>query len=223
VDPTILQDIRYATNHNFVGRPVAGYLEPVCLLTRQAAEALHRVQVAANAQGYSLKVYDCYRPQQAVDDFVRWAADLGDQRMKSEFYPQENKSALFTDGYIGGPTAHSRGSTMDLTLVRDPAPTQPLYQPGATLVSCTAPAGQRFADSTVDMGTGFDCFDSLAHTDAAGIVGPARDNRLELVRLMADQGFVNYAKEWWHYSLTSEPYPHTYFNFPVTTAALAQP
>lgn len=223
VDASIQQDIRYGTAHNFLGRPANGYLEQVCILTREAAEALHRVQLAATAKGYSLKVYDCYRPQPAVDDFVAWAADLSDQRMKTEFYPRQDKSRLFTDGYIGGPTAHSRGSTMDLTLVPLPAPASPPYSAGQALVSCTAPTAQRFPDNTVDMGTGFDCFDPAAHTRSAGINAPAMANRLELLQLMTSQGFVNYPLEWWHYSLAAEPYPKTYFDFPVTRAALVSP
>ncbi|MGI5237745.1 M15 family metallopeptidase [Dactylosporangium sp. CA-139066] len=214
VDPTILQDIRYATAHNFVGRPVTGYERPRCLLARKAAEALKGVQQKALEKGYSLKVYDCYRPQRAVDDFVRWSHDA-DQRMKGEFYPQEAKSRLFDDGYIGGPTAHSRGSTMDLTIVALPARSQPAYDPATPLVPCTSPAGERFPDNTVDMGTGFDCFDPLAHT-AAGGVGPAqRANRELLTGLMAGGGFTNYPKEWWHYTLRNEPFPDTYYDFPV--------
>lgn len=221
VDPTILQDIRYNTQHNFVGRPIAGYHEPLCILTRQAAEALHRVQTEAHARGYTLKVYDCYRPQRAVDDFVRWAQRLDDQRMKPEFYPRVDKSVLFDEGYIGGPTAHSRGSTMDLTLVAIPPRAQRPYVPGEPLVSCFAPEGQRFPDNTVDMGTGFDCFDSLAHTLDSRITRGAMDNRLLLKQLMKDGGFTNYANEWWHYTLAGEPYPHTYFDFPVARGAVA--
>ncbi|GAA2349175.1 M15 family metallopeptidase [Dactylosporangium salmoneum] len=214
VDSSILEDVRYATPHNFVGRVVNGYERPRCLLTRVAAEALHRVQQSAQARGYSLKVYDCYRPQRAVDDFVRWA-DNPDQAMKAEFYPQVDKSQLFPDGYIGGPTAHSRGSTLDLTLVALPAAAQRAYRPGEPLVSCTSPAGQRFPDDTLDMGTGFDCFDPLAHTAAGGIDQRQRANRDLLVGLMADGGFTNYPKEWWHYTLDHEPFPDTYFDFPV--------
>ncbi|WP_308195477.1 M15 family metallopeptidase [Dactylosporangium sp. AC04546] len=214
VDSSILSDIRYSTAHNFVGRPVTGYLRPRCLLTRQAAEALHRVQQSALARGYSLKVYDCYRPQQAVDDFVRWSADA-DQRMKGEFYPEVDKSALFDDGYIGGPTAHSRGSTLDLTLVALPAREQPAYRADDPLAPCTDPVDQRFPDNTVDMGTGFDCFDPLAHTAAPGVSAAERGNRSLLVGLMSGGGFANYAKEWWHYTLNDEPFPDTYYNFPV--------
>ncbi|WP_433219642.1 M15 family metallopeptidase [Dactylosporangium sp. CS-047395] len=212
VDASILSDIRYATPHNFVGRPVTGYLRPRCLLTSEAAEALHRVQRSAQARGYSLKVYDCYRPQRAVDDFVDWSKNA-DQRMKGEFYPAVDKSALFDDGYIGGPTAHSRGSTMDLTIVALPARTQPEWHQGDPLEACTA--ADRFPDNTLDMGTGFDCFDPLAHTAATGVSAAERANRDLLTGLMAAGGFTNYPKEWWHYTLTKEPFPDTYYDFPV--------
>ncbi|MFE9693538.1 M15 family metallopeptidase [Micromonospora sp. NPDC005806] len=220
VDPGIRTDLRYATAHNFVGRPVTGYPEPLCLLTRKAAEALHRVQAAAIAQGRSLKVYDCYRPQRAVNDFVAWAKLPGEQQMKGEFYPDESKTRLFADGYIGAPTAHSRGSTLDLTLVPVPTPEQPAYLPGQSLVPCTAPAGRRFPDNSVDMGTGFDCFDPRAHTADNRITGAARDNRQLLKRLMTAQGFENYPREWWHYRYTDESYPDTYFDFPVARSSL---
>ncbi|WP_446215383.1 M15 family metallopeptidase [Micromonospora sp. IBHARD004] len=220
VDPSIHSDIRYATAHNFVGRPIAGYPEPLCLLTRPAAEALRRVQAAALGQGRSLKVYDCYRPQRAVDEFVAWAKLPGEQQMKAEFYPDVAKSKLFADGYVGAPTSHSRGSTLDLTLVPAPPPTQPGYVPGQPLVSCTAPPGRRFPDNSVDMGTGFDCFDPLAHTADPRVTGSARANRELLRRLMTAQGFENYPREWWHYRFTAEPYPRTYFDFPVARSSL---
>ncbi|MGC5022545.1 M15 family metallopeptidase [Micromonospora sp. DT47] len=220
VDPSIAVDIRYATAHNFVGRPVDGYPEPLCLLTRPAAEALRRVQDAARAQGRSLRVYDCYRPQRAVDDFVRWGKDPAEQRMKAEFYPRVAKSRLFDDGYLGAPTAHSRGSTVDLTLEPLPAPPRATYAPGQPLAACTAPAGQRFADGGVDMGSGFDCFDPLAHTGDPRVTGVARENRQLLKRLMAQGGFVNYDREWWHYRLSAEPYPDTFFDFPVARSSL---
>ena len=221
VDPTIVQDIRYATPHNFVGRPIKGYLEPRCILTIQAAQALHQVQTAARAKGYGLKVYDCYRPSRAGDDFAAWAKDLNDQAMKGEFYPDEPKSRLFADGYVGGGrTSHSRGSTMDLTLVPYPPPTQRPFVPGDPLQPCTNPAGQRFPDTSIDMGTGFDCFDARSHTLDARITGAARDNRLLLRQLMTDAGFVNYSNEWWHYDFTRDPHPDTYYDFPVARAAL---
>ncbi|MEV1287447.1 M15 family metallopeptidase [Micromonospora sp. NPDC049679] len=223
IDPTIVHDIRYQTGHNFVGRPIAGYREPLCILTRQAAERLHLVQTAARARGYSLKVYDCYRPQRAADDFVQWGRHFDDQRMKAEFYPNLDKSVLFTQGYIApGPTAHSRGSTVDLTLIATPARAQRPYVAGEELVSCAAPVGRRFPDNTVDMGTGFDCFDSLAHTVSPRITGQPMKNRLLLKRLMADARFTNYADEWWHYTLADEPYANTYFDFVVARGALAR-
>lgn len=220
VDPRIRTDIRYATSHNFVGRPIAGYTEPLCLLTRQAAEALRRVQDAALAGGHSLKVYDCYRPQPAVDDFVAWSKRPGEQQTRAEFYPDVPKDRLFADGYIGAPTAHSRGSTIDLTLVDEPAAGQPPYRAGQPLVACTAPRGQRFADNSIDMGTGFDCFDPRAHTADSRITGTARENRQLLRRLMTDAGFVNYDREWWHYSLRDEPYPDTFFAAPVARSSV---
>ncbi|MEV4441818.1 M15 family metallopeptidase [Streptomyces sp. NPDC049577] len=215
VDPTILQEMRYATPHNFTGHRVAGYLRPRCLLTRPAAEALRRVQRGLLVRGYSLKVYDCYRPQRAVDDFVAWAKDLGDQRMKGEFYPRVDKSRLFDDGYIAAKSGHSRGSTMDLTVVRLPArPTRP-YVPGEPLVPCYEPKDRRFPDNSIDMGTGFDCFDTLAHTLDPRVEGRQRADRLLLKSAMERAGFVNLPEEWWHYTLRNEPFPDTYFDFPV--------
>jgi D-alanyl-D-alanine dipeptidase len=164
VDPTILHDIRYTTRHNFVGRRIHGYRQPLCILTRRAANALERAQDALLTVGYSLKAYDCYRPQTAVDDFVRWAERLDDDRMKAEFYPNVEKSQLFEDGYIAARSGHSRGSTVDLTLVRLPAATQPRWTPSLGLVPCYAPKGKHFKDNSIDMGTGYDCFDTLSHT-----------------------------------------------------------
>lgn len=221
VDPTVIQEMRYPTAHTFLGEPVAGYRQPVCILTRPAARALHAAQRRLLRQGYSLKVYDCYRPQRAVDHFVRWAKDLDDQAMKAEFYPRVNKSRLFEDGYIAEKSGHSRGSTVDLTVVRLPAlPTRP-YRPGETLAPCYAPKGERFPDSSVDMGTGYDCFDTLSHTDDPRIQGVQRANRQFLKRTLTDLGFVNLAEEWWHYTYRPELFPETYFDFPVTRRAVA--
>ncbi|GAA4792777.1 M15 family metallopeptidase [Streptomyces ziwulingensis] len=220
VAPTILQEIRYFTPHNFVGVPIAGYRQPRCLLTRPTAEALREAQTRLLRQGYSLKVYDCYRPQRAVDHFVRWARDLDDQAMKAEFYPDVDKSRLFADGYIAEKSGHSRGSTVDLTLVELPArPTRP-YRPGEPLVPCTAPQGERFPDNSVDTGTGFDCFDTLSHTLDPRVQGPQRANRLLLKNTLEDLGFGNLAEEWWHYTYQAEPYPDTYFDFPLSTESL---
>ncbi|CAM5327179.1 D-alanyl-D-alanine dipeptidase [Streptomyces xanthochromogenes] len=216
VDPSIIQEMRYITPHDFVGEPIDGYRQPLCILTRPAAEALHRAQLTLLRRGYSLKVYDCYRPQRAVDHFVRWAKDLDDERMKAEFYPRVDKSRLFTDGYIAEKSGHSRGSTMDLTIVKLPAlPTRP-YHPGQRLVPCYAPKGQRFPDNSLDMGTGFDCFDTLAHTDDPRVQGVQRANRQFLKSTLAAQGFVNLPEEWWHFTYQPEPFPSTYFDFPVS-------
>jgi D-alanyl-D-alanine dipeptidase len=222
VDPTIIQEMRYITPHNFTGAPVDGYVEPLCLLTRPAARALHRAQLRLLARGYSLKVYDCYRPQRAVDDFVAWAQDLDEHAMKAEFYPQVDKSRLFADGYIAARSGHSRGSTMDLTVVRLPArPTRP-YRPGEPLTPCYGPKNQRFPDNSLDMGTGFDCFDTLAHTLDPRIQGVQLANRLLLKDAMEAQGFTNLPEEWWHYTLSGEPFPDTYFDFPVDRGSLTR-
>ncbi|MDC2961213.1 M15 family metallopeptidase [Streptomyces gilvifuscus] len=221
VDPTILQEMRYFTPHNFVGERIDGYDQPICILTRQAAEALHKAQLKLLRRGYTLKVYDCYRPQRAVNHFVRWAEDLDDQAMKGEFYPNVDKTRLFEDGYIAEKSGHSRGSTMDLTIVRLPArPTRP-YHPGEPLVPCYAPKDERFPDNSVDMGTGFDCFDTLAHTLDPRVQGVQRANRLLLKSTLEGLGFVNLAEEWWHYTYKPEPYPDTYFDFPVSRKSLA--
>lgn len=221
VDATILHDIRYDTEHNFIGRPIVGYREPLCILTRPAAEALSRAQSALLANGYTLKVYDCYRPQRAVDDFARWAARPGDQRMKEEFYPRVDKSVLFDQGYIALRSGHSRGSTLDLTLVKLPAQPQPRFIPGEPLVACFAPYEERFPDNTIDMGTGFDCFDTLANTLDPRIQGEQLANRLLLKNALEAQGFVNYAAEWWHYTFQPELFPDTYFDFPVASDSLS--
>ncbi|MFF0626543.1 M15 family metallopeptidase [Streptomyces sp. NPDC004296] len=222
VDPTIIQEIRYATPHDFMGVPVTGYREPMCILTRDAARALHRAQAAFLRRGYSLKVYDCYRPQRAVDHFVSWAKDLSDQRMKAEFYPRVDKSVLFRDGYIAEKSGHSRGSTVDLTLVPLPAvPTRP-YVPGEPLTSCFGPRASRFPDNSLDMGTGFDCFDTLAHTLDPRIKGKQRAHRLLLKEGLERAGFVNYADEWWHYTFSPETFPDTYFDFPIARSSLTR-
>lgn len=217
--PDIAQDMKYAGRDNFVGRPVEGYAAPKCLLHAPAADALARADHALRAQGYRLQLWDCYRPARAVADFVRWAHDLADTRTKAAHYPHLDKSKLLGD-YIAPISGHSRGSTVDLTLVALPAAAEPPYLPGQPLVDCAAPQGIRFADNSVDMGTGFDCFDTLAHTFDARIGGDELKNRLLLTEGLERQGFVNYDQEWWHFTYQPEPYPETYFDFPVDRAAL---
>ena len=214
VIPSIILDIRYYSPHNFVGVRVDGYEAPKCYLTKPAAEALARVQEELAGFSLSLKVYDCYRPQRAVNHFVRWAADVDDLKTRQEFYPQIDKSRLF-DGYIAKKSGHSRGSTVDLTITSRPAPAQEEYSPGQELFACDLPADQRFKDNSLDMGTGFDCFSELSHTQNPAI-GPAqRVNRMLLKTLMEKHGFVNYSKEWWHYGFKDEPYKDRYFDFPI--------
>jgi D-alanyl-D-alanine dipeptidase len=215
VDPTIFQEIRYAGVHNFLGRPVTGYLAPKCMLTQEAAQALAAVQSDVVPYGLSLKVYDCYRPQRGVDDFVAWAKNLSDVKMKREFYPKVEKTSLFKDGYIAEKSGHSRGSTMDLTLVSIPAAQEENYSDGQKLRECTRPAKERFRDNGLDMGTGYDCFDPLAHTANPAIVGEQKRNRLLLKSVMEKHGFRNLAEEWWHFTLISEPYPDRYFDLPI--------
>ncbi|MFE2945109.1 M15 family metallopeptidase [Streptomyces sp. NPDC059255] len=220
VAPTIIQEMRYPTRHTFLGRPVDGYREPVCIVTRSTAEALRTAQWRLLRKGYSLKVYDCYRPQRAVDHFVRWAKDLQDERMKAEFYPRVDKSRLFEDGYIAEKSGHSRGSTVDLTLVRLPAlPTRP-YVPGEPLTPCHGPKEKRFPDNSVDMGTGFDCFDTLSHTDDPRVRGAQRANRQLLKSALTEVGFTNLPEEWWHFTHKPETFPDTYFDFPVARGSV---
>jgi D-alanyl-D-alanine dipeptidase len=213
VDATIVQDMRYATRHNFVGRRIAGYREPVCILTRRAARALHRAQRRLNRTGYGLMVYDCYRPTRAVAHFDRWARDLDDQKMKREFYPRVDKRRAFVDGYIAHRSGHSRGSTVDITLVKLPAEPPPRWD--GRRRSCIAPYRRRFRDTSVNMGTSYDCMDPRAATLHLGITGRRLRNRLRLARTLERVGFAPYAKEWWHFTLRDEPYPERYFNFRV--------
>lgn len=217
-DPTIVQEMRYAGDHNFVGTPIDGYDVGECWLTAPTADALTRVQARVVSQGYTLKVYDCYRPQRAVDNFVAWASDPDDTTMQAEFYPTVPKDRIIPDDYIAPKSGHSRGSTVDLTLVPLPGAVSPTWQPGDPLVACTAPPGERFADTSIDMGTGFDCFDVLSHTANTDVGATATANRAILVDAMAAEGFRNLPEEWWHWTLNNEPYPDTYFDVPITAA-----
>jgi D-alanyl-D-alanine dipeptidase len=220
VAPTVIQEIRYHGSHNFVGHPIPGYREPECLLTRPAAEALRDAQRKLLPMGYSLKVYDCFRPQRSVDFFVRWSEDPSDQRMKEEFYPRIDKERLFPEGYIAEQSGHSRGSTVDLTLVELPVRPQRPFLPGEPLTACYAPHHERFPDNSIDMGTGYDCFDELAHTDDPRVEEPARRNRQLLKSVLESVGMENYPYEWWHFTLVDEPFPDTYFDFPVSRGSL---
>lgn len=215
VIPTAILDIRYATHHNFVGVPVDGYQAPRCFLTKKAAYALAQVQEELKPLSLSIKIYDCYRPRRAVEHFVRWARDIGDTKTMKEFYPTVDKRNLFRDGYIAERSGHSRGSTVDLTVVPVPVPDQEPYIPGQPLFECYLPAGKRFKDNSLDMGTGFDCFHRFSHTANRDMGSQQRANRLLLKTLMEKNGFKNYELEWWHYTLKDEPFPDTYFDFIV--------
>ncbi len=182
VDPTIAVEMRYATSHNFIGRPIRGYLAERCMLTPEAAMALGKVQGELRQFGMSLRVYDCYRPQRAVNDFMEWAKDVSDQKMKQEFYPFIDKRDAFKLGYIAEKSGHSRGSTVDLTIIG------------------------------LDFGTAYDYFDELANTANPNVPFEAKVHRLLLKSVMEKFGFRNYEKEWWHFTLANEPYPDTYFD-----------
>lgn len=214
VDPTIIQEMRYFGSHNFLGRPVKGYQAAECILTLPAANALKKVQDRLRPKGLSLKVYDCYRPQRAVNDFVSWSKKPKDIKTKSEFYPTLKKSRLFGLGYIARRSTHSRGSTVDLAIVPLPPKDQPKHDM-SNQAACYGPLQKRFADNSLDFGTGYDCFHEKSHT-RSNVGVAANKNRELLVREMAAVGFENYRKEWWHFSLKNEPYRRKHFDFPIT-------
>jgi D-alanyl-D-alanine dipeptidase len=216
VAPDIVQEIRYAGEHNFIGRPVEGYDASECWLTRPTAEALATVQEQVTAEGYSLKVYDCYRPQRAVDDFVAWAKDPDDTVTRTEFYPRLAKEVLFPQGFIAEKSGHTRGSTVDLTLVPIGSATSPTWRVGDPQVDCATPLAERFPDTSIDMGTGFDCFDPRSATASTEVPAEVQANRRMLLDAMTAAGFTNYPQEWWHYTLAAEPFPDTYFDTPIT-------
>jgi zinc D-Ala-D-Ala dipeptidase len=198
VEASIPQDMRYAGANNFVGRPLPGYADAECLLIRPAAEALGRVQRDLAPRGLSLKVLDCYRPPQAVAAMAQWARDGRPAGAEKRFFPQLDKSALFALGYIAARSSHSRGTAVDLTLVearRAAAPAE-----AAPAVPCTAPHAERGPADGIDMGTAFDCFDPRSHTANPQISAEQSQHRQLLVAAMRRHGFVNYAREWWHFS-----------------------
>lgn len=215
IDAGIVQEIRYAGYHNFVGRPIAGYNANRCIVSKVLGLALLHVQKEAVLHGMTLKVYEAYRPLRAAQDFIEWTIRPDDQKMKAEFYPDIDKSKVFELGYIALRSQHSRGCAVDLTLVPKPVPKQDIYQPGNALKDSRLPKGTRFNDNSIDMGTGFDCFDALSHTMNPELSDQVKDNRLLLKDMMERHGFANYENEWWHFGLRDEPFPHTYFDFPI--------
>ena len=214
VAPDIIEDMRYATTNNFIGNPIPGYKKGVCIVTRKAAEQLKKAQKEIKTKGYSLKVYDCYRPQRAVNYFYRWSQNNTDQRQKAAFYPREPKELLFKRNYIALSSGHSRGSTIDLTLVKLNNPAKKQNSPHLTRCYDTSP--NYLNDSSIDMGTRFDCLDPSAHIRYSHLSAIQKKNRSLLQQLMIKNGFKPYLYEWWHFTLKQEPYPNTYFDFPVS-------
>jgi len=189
--PTLRSDMRYYSSNNFIGKPIDGYIKPKCILTKEAAAALKNVQDELGRLGFGLLIYDAYRPQKAVDQFVKWAEDETDTIMKNRFYPNLNKSELFDKEYIAKKSGHTRGSTVDLTIV-----------------SLTT-------GHILDMGSEYDLFDEKSATDYPNITRNQRAIRLLLKRRMEKHGFKSHPKEWWHYTLAKEPYPNKYFDFEI--------
>jgi len=190
VVPGLIAEMRYAGSHNFVGRPIDGYEAPRCLLTKAAAAALADVARDLAVRELFTKVFDCYRPTRAVANFERWARDISDTTAKAEFYPDVDKRTLFEAGYISSRSGHSRGSTVDMTLARSDG-------------------------HELDMGTPFDFFSPRSWAGAASISNEAKANRAVLAAAMRRHGFRPYEKEWWHFTLSREPFPDTYFDVPV--------
>jgi zinc D-Ala-D-Ala dipeptidase len=217
IDPTIVQDIRYAGSHNFVGRPIKGYLAAECILSEGAANALETVQRKLAEKKLSLIVWDCYRPKRAVDDFLQWSQDPAHTEMKTEFYPRTDKEKLFELGYLAKRSAHSRGSTVDLGIVPAASSFAAPPNPPLPLKPCTSPKGERFEDGTIDFGTGYDCLDVLANTSNSLAGEVALHNRQMLKSTMEGAGFRPYAKEWWHFELADEPF-HDGFDFGVSAS-----
>ena len=194
--PGIIQEIRYHSTYNFVGERIDGYEEPVALLTLEAARALKGVSAALNAVGVRLKIFDAYRPVSAVKHFILWGSDELDLRMKPFFYPDLTKKDLFDRGFIARRSSHSRGSTVDLTLL------------------------DMATGKELDMGGPFDLFDEVSFAEYKGLPDEQYANRMLLRRTMMNHGFVPLDCEWWHYTLEDEPYPDTYFEFPVSASYL---
>ena len=191
IDSTILEELRYFRSDNFIGSTIDGYDSASLVLSRSAAVALSQVQADLKRANKGLKIFDAYRPQKAVDHFVLWAQDPLDTLMKSEFYPNIPKNELFKRGYIATRSGHTRGSTVDLTIV------------------------DLHTHKELDMGGPFDFFGVQSHHDHGQLTTEQRSNRAFLKSIMIKHGFRPYAKEWWHYTLNAEPYPNTYFDFNI--------
>jgi D-alanyl-D-alanine dipeptidase len=214
VDPTIIQDIRYATANNFTSRRLAGYEAGECIVRRVVAAALAGVQQDLRSRGLSLKMLDCYRPQRASRAMLAWARDGVEAAASRRYFPRLSKRDLFRLGYVAASSGHATGAAVDLTLVELAADNRAGFDPGADYADCTAPAETRSPEGSVDMGSGYDCFDRISHTAARSITPQQRAWRQLLVTAMRRHGFVNYAKEWWHFSLPGAR--RGAFDFPVS-------
>jgi len=214
INPDIRIDLRYSWKDNFLGRKVAGYdANGIIILTRQAADALQCAQDLFSKDGFDIVVYDAYRPQIAVDDFASWANDSTDQAAKDIFYPRIDKSMLFDAGYLASKSSHSRGSTVDISII---SKTKTLHPPTQSVREL--PDGFKVVymnDGTLDMGSSFDLFDRASHYPTELILKEHSVNRTYMQEVMHSCGFESYHAEWWHFTLGKEPFPNTYFNFPV--------
>ena len=213
IDPSIIQDIRYAGSNNFVGRPLRGYDTGECVVKRKVGLMLRSIQQELAPQGLSLKMLDCYRPARASRDMVVWARNGRETPAERRYNPAFSKKALFRLGYIAERSGHSTGAALDLTLVDLKADNSAAFDAAKTYADCTAPESARAPEGSVDMGTGYDCADVQAHTAARSITPAQRKWRQKLVLVMARRGFVNYSKEWWHFSLPGAPGPA--YDFPI--------
>ncbi|GKQ50578.1 hypothetical protein BRSPCE3_14330 [Bradyrhizobium sp. Ce-3] len=216
VDPTIIQDIRYASANNFMGRPIAGYGAAECVVKREVGRRLRAVQQELAPQKLSLKMFDCYRPARAVADMVAWSKNGKETASERRYNPAFSKADLFRLGYIATHSGHSTGSAVDLTLVDLTADNSRKFDPAKDYADCTAPVAARAPEGSVDMGTGYDCSDAKGHTAASAITPAQRRWRNLLVAAMARQGFANYSKEWWHFSLPGAG--AAAYDFPITRA-----
>ena len=214
VDPTIEQGMRYAGYDNFVGHPLPGYDAAECVLRREVAAALKQVQADLAASNLSLKVYDCYRPTRAVHAMAQWAGDGRNSAATKRYFPKLRKENLFALGYIASRSEHSAGTTADLTIVEKGHPPVAAFDRNASYGPCTGPAAQRSPDDSIDMGTGYDCFDVASHTASTAISAEQRRRRKDLVAAMAKRGFRNYHREWWHYTYRNAGAGGQY-NFPI--------
>jgi len=196
VIPDAVTDIRYCSDHNFVGTRIDGYEEPLALLSEETAAALKNAAEDFRKEGYLIKLFDAYRPRRAVAHFAAWAEDLNDTKMKQQYYPSVDKSALFDLGYIASFSGHSRGSKVDMTLVDE------------------------LSGKELDMGGGFDFFDESSHPSYSGVTEEQYRNRMLLREVMLQNGFDPCSTEWWDFTLSDEPYPDTYFDFPVSSSVL---